>query len=185
MHDAVQAHRADLVFNLDEVGISDWEDRQPKKVVVPRTAALHSIHHRLSRSVKHMSVVACISASGACLTPYVVTSQDSADIRRDLEADGMQIGRHLILKHRNKPSVSDELFKDYLRSVFLPHLMMTHIVKDLREEEAVFVMDNCSPHITPLRVSSNFSRLPVCVCAWLWLLSHHNGLPRKSSKFSI
>jgi hypothetical protein len=115
----------------------------------------------------------------------VVTSQDSAAVRRDLEADGMKIARHLnlILKHRNKPYVRAELFEDYLRSVFLPHLMITRIVKDPREEDAVILMDNCSLHLTLLRLSSNFSRLAVCV--WLWLLSHRNRIPRKSSKFSI
>jgi hypothetical protein len=73
----------------------------------------------------------------------VVTSQDSAAIRRDLEADGMPIGRHLILKHRDTSYVNAELFEDYLRSVFLPHLMITRIVKDLREEDALLLMDNC------------------------------------------
>jgi hypothetical protein len=95
-----------------------------------RPAPPHSIHHPLSPSVKRISVVACISASGTCLTPYVVMSQGSAAVRRDLEVDGMQIGRHLIVKHRGKPYVSAELFEDYLRSVFLPHLMITAIVKD-------------------------------------------------------
>jgi hypothetical protein len=148
MHEAVQGRSADLVFNLHEVGISDWEDRQPKKVVVPITPALHSIHHRLSQSVKHISLVADISPSGACLTLYVVTSQDSTVVRRDLEADGIQIGRHLTLQHRDKRYVNAELFEDYLCSVFLPHLMIPRIVKDLREEDAVLLMANCSPHIT-------------------------------------
>jgi hypothetical protein len=149
MHGAVQGRPADLALNLDKVGISDGEDRQWKKVVVPRTAALQSIHHRLALSVKHISVVACISASGACLTPCVVASHDSAAVCRDLEADGMQIGRDLILKHRDKPCVNAELFEDYLCSVFLPHLMIPRIVKDLREEDAMLLMDNCSPHLTP------------------------------------
>jgi hypothetical protein len=149
MHEAVQGRPVDLVLNLDEVGISDWEDRQWKKVVVSRTAPLNSIHHRLSRSVKCISVVACISASGACFTPYVVKSQDSAAVRQDLEADRMHIGPDLISKHRGKPYVNAELFEDYLRSVFLPHLIITRIVKDLREEDAVLLMDHCSPHIAP------------------------------------
>jgi hypothetical protein len=112
-------------------------------------------------------------------------SQDSAAVRRDLKADGMQIGQHLnlILKHRDKPYVNAELFEDYQRSVFLPHLMITRIVKDRREKDAVLLMDNCSRHVTSLRLSSNFSRLPVR--AWLWLLSHRNRIPRKSSQFSI
>jgi hypothetical protein len=63
----------------------------------------------------------------------------------------MQIGRHLklILTDRDKPYVNAELFEDFLRSVFLPHLMITRVVKDLREEDAAFLMDNCSPHIPP------------------------------------
>jgi hypothetical protein len=112
-----------------------------------------------------------------------VISQDSAAVRRDLEADDMPIGRHLnlILKLRDKPYTNAELFEDYLRSMFLPHLMITHIVKDPREEDAVLLMDDWSPHIISLRLSSNFSRLPVCA----WSLSHHNRIPCKSSKFSI
>jgi hypothetical protein len=159
----------------------DWEDRQRTKVVIPRSAALHSIHHPLCRSVKHISVVVCISASGVCFTPYVVTSQDSAAVRRDLEVDRMQIGRHLnlMLKHGDKPSVNADLFEDQLCSVFLPHLMITPPVKGLGKEDAVLLMDNCSS----LRLSSNFSR--VRMCTWLWLLSHRNRIPCKSSKFSI
>jgi hypothetical protein len=100
--------------------------------LVPGSAPPHSIHHRLSRSVKHVSVVACISASGGCLTPYVVTSQNSAAV-----SPGCGGGRD-----------SNWIAFD-LRNVFLPHLMIIRIVKDLREEDAVLLMDNCSPHITP------------------------------------
>jgi hypothetical protein len=39
MHQTLQGCPVDLVFNLEEVGISDWEDRKPKKVVVPITMA--------------------------------------------------------------------------------------------------------------------------------------------------
>jgi hypothetical protein len=112
-----------------------------------------------------------------------MTSQDSTAVRRDLEADGMQIGRHLnlILKHRDKPYLNAELFEDYLRSVSLPHLMITRIVKDIRAEDAVLLRDNCSPHITPLRASSTFSRLPVC--AWFSLLSRR--IPHTTQIFQV
>jgi hypothetical protein len=61
----------------------------------------------------------------------------------------MQIGRDLILEHLDKPCVNAELFEDYLRSVVLPHLMIAPVVKDLRQEDAVLLMDNCLPHISP------------------------------------
>jgi hypothetical protein len=79
----------------------------------------------------------------------VVTSQDWAAVRQDLEADGIQIGRPLILKHRDDPCVNAELFEDYLRRVFLLHLMITRMVKDRREEDALLLMDDCSSHLTP------------------------------------
>jgi hypothetical protein len=85
MHETLQGCPADFLVNLHEVGISDWEDRKPKKVVVPITVSAHDSHHRISRNVKRISIMTCISASGACLTPYVVTSQDSAALHRALE----------------------------------------------------------------------------------------------------
>jgi hypothetical protein len=62
MHKTLQNCPDDLIFNLDEVGISDWEDRKPKRVVVPLTVSAHKFHHRISRKVKHISIMTCISA---------------------------------------------------------------------------------------------------------------------------
>jgi hypothetical protein len=84
MHETIPGRPSQLVFNLDKVGISDWEDRKPTKMLVPITARAHNIHHRISRSVKHISIVTCISASDACLTPYSITSQDSSPLHRAL-----------------------------------------------------------------------------------------------------
>jgi hypothetical protein len=54
----VQGCPAEVVFNLDEVGISDWEDRKARKVVVlyrrPSAVGRAMIHHGMSRNVKHI-----------------------------------------------------------------------------------------------------------------------------------
>jgi hypothetical protein len=63
---------------------------------------------------------------------------------------GMQIGKHLILKRRAKPYVNADLFENYVRTVFLPHLAITRIMQNVRREKAVLLMDNCSPSITSL-----------------------------------
>jgi hypothetical protein len=131
MHGTLQGCPADLVFNLDEVGISDWEDRKPKHV-------------------KHISIVTCISAVGACLTPYVVRSQDSATLHRAFEATRMQIGKHFILKHRAKPYVNVDLFENDIQTVFLPDLAITGVVQNIREEDTIRLMDICSPQLTSL-----------------------------------
>jgi hypothetical protein len=74
---------AELVFNLDEVGISDWEDRKTKTktVIIPATMPGQTIHHEISRTVKHISVIACIPAAGEPLTPYIITSQAPTSVQ--------------------------------------------------------------------------------------------------------
>jgi hypothetical protein len=38
MNEAVEMHPSELVFNLEDAGISEWEDRKSKRVVVPMIA---------------------------------------------------------------------------------------------------------------------------------------------------
>jgi hypothetical protein len=65
----IQRCVAELVSNLDEVGISDWGDRKTKTVIVPATIHGQTIHNEISRTVKHISVIACISTAGESLIP--------------------------------------------------------------------------------------------------------------------
>jgi hypothetical protein len=149
MGDAVHGCPADLVFNLDEVGISEWEDRKVKNVVVPLTVGSQTVHHRVSRNLKHLSIITCISAGGACLTPYVVSSQASQPIKQALADQGLQLGRHLILRQRDKAYVNGEIFKDYIQRVFIPHLEILRQKEEFAGEEAALLMDNCPSHVKP------------------------------------
>jgi hypothetical protein len=45
----------ELVLNFDEVGISDWEDRKMKAVIVTASVIGQTMHHGVSRSMKHTS----------------------------------------------------------------------------------------------------------------------------------
>jgi hypothetical protein len=74
LRESVHGMKAKLVFNLNEVGLSEWEDRKDKKVVIPKVLSGWTMHHRASRNLKHMSVITCISAAGESVTPYTVTS---------------------------------------------------------------------------------------------------------------
>jgi hypothetical protein len=74
LREYVQGMKAELVFNLDEVGLSEWEDRKDKRVIVPMKMDSQTIHHRASRNVKHISIITCITAGGESLTPYIVAS---------------------------------------------------------------------------------------------------------------
>jgi hypothetical protein len=145
MHKTIQGCAADLVFNLDEVGISDWEDRKPKTVGVPITARAQTIHSRISRNVKHISVVSCTSAGGVCFSPV---QSDMSRIRRssprpgghwDAKEEGFD------LKSGDIPSIKANLFENCIQIVFRPRPASTRPTRNLREKDGRWVMDNCSP----------------------------------------
>jgi hypothetical protein len=114
----VHGRPTELVFNLDEVGISEWEDRKTKTVVIPKSMSEQTIHHKINRNVKNVSVIACVSAAGESLIPYIVTSQDSSRVREQLRTHGVRFGTDLILKQRAKTYVNGKIFLEYLCMVF-------------------------------------------------------------------
>jgi hypothetical protein len=82
----------------------------------------------------------------------MVTSQATKPIRFGLEEAGMRNGRHLILKKRAKPYSHSGVFVDSIQTVFLPHLALLRSNGELSDEEAVVLMDNCSPDLAPAAV---------------------------------
>jgi hypothetical protein len=81
----VQRCVVELVFNFDEVGISDWENRKTKTVIVPATMCGQTIPHEIPRIVKHISVIACVSAARESLTPYIITFQAPTSVQERLK----------------------------------------------------------------------------------------------------
>lgn len=64
---------SELVFNLDEVGISPWEDKKVRKVIVGKKSGNEVIFHKVNRNIKHITMVNCISAAGDTLTPLIIS----------------------------------------------------------------------------------------------------------------
>jgi hypothetical protein len=90
----------ELVFNLHEVGISDWEDRKTKMktVIIPVTIRRQTVHHEISQTVKHISVIACISAAGESLTPYIITSQAQTSVQERLKKQDIRFDTDFVLR---------------------------------------------------------------------------------------
>jgi hypothetical protein len=85
-------------FNLDEVGILEWEDRQDKKVIVPKMIAGQTIYHHASRNVKHISIITYITLAGESLMPYIMTSQDSESLHSRLMSRDVRLGAGFVLR---------------------------------------------------------------------------------------
>jgi hypothetical protein len=113
----VHGIKMELDFNLGEVGMSEWEDDQVRKIIVPTTMNGKTIHHHTSRSVQHISIITSISTAGECMTPDIVTSQDSDAIRKRLMIHDVRRRFDFVLRHRPKPYVSRKLFSSiWIRS---------------------------------------------------------------------
>jgi hypothetical protein len=62
------------VFNIDEVGSSDWEDRKPRQFIACRIISPDDIWHPVSGQYQHLTLLACVSSGEDILTPMVLTS---------------------------------------------------------------------------------------------------------------
>jgi hypothetical protein len=102
---------AELVFNLEEICIFEWEDRAPRKVTVPVSMTDQMIHHGVHRNLKHMPVICCVSAAGESLTPFVVSSQVNDKVIETLKIEGFRISLNMVLEHRQKAYVTATLFQ--------------------------------------------------------------------------
>jgi hypothetical protein len=140
---------AELVFNLDEVGISEWEDRAPQKVILPVSITNQTIHHGVHRNLKHMSVICCVSAAGEFLTPFVVSSPVKDKIIETLKIEGFRMGLDMVLEHRQKADVTATLFQQHITSVLIPLIERLRTNSEFTSKLAILLMDNCSIHTRP------------------------------------
>jgi hypothetical protein len=65
----------------------------------PMTGDSQKIHHGALRSLRHISVIAWISARAESLSPFIMTSQISDGIRKRLMSPRVRLGVDLVLRH--------------------------------------------------------------------------------------
>jgi hypothetical protein len=86
------------MLNLNEIGISDWEERKTMRVIVPAAMLGQTIHHGVSRNVKHISVIACLSTAGESILHYIMTLPNSPTVQEHLNKQGVRFGSDFALK---------------------------------------------------------------------------------------
>jgi hypothetical protein len=108
---------AELVFNLDEVGISDSEDRNTKKGIALAAMFGQTIYHGVSRNLKLISVIACRSVARESLLHYIVTSQNSPTVQQHLKRQGVRFGREFALKFNRKSYFNAGILLAHIRTI--------------------------------------------------------------------
>lgn len=146
LHREIQGVPIKFVYNLDEMGTSEFEDSRQQTVIVPITYPYTTAPYSISRAEKHSTCLACINLDGLFGKPQYVVQRSTFDteIYNYLDPEEIQI------VHTDSGYINTESFTFWLYTNFLPEL------HKLRERynysgKAILIMDNCSSHITAIQ----------------------------------
>jgi hypothetical protein len=134
---------AELIFNMDETGLSDWEERKPKPVLVPATMEDTTFHYPVDRGIRHQTLLCCVSASGDAYCPLLVCSRAEASSVFEM---GVREDIDLKIKIQPSPYINKELFLEYLRDAFIPTVESNRQLPGCQGKPAILFCDNCSSH---------------------------------------
>jgi hypothetical protein len=109
----------ELLFNLDETGLSEWENRRSEPFFVPTQEQESTLHYPVDRSVRHHTLFCYVTGSGNSYCPMLIPPTASG---RKLFDTGVSDHIDLIIKVRQPVSVTVELFHRYITEVFFPTL---------------------------------------------------------------
>jgi hypothetical protein len=126
LREPVPGMKAELIFSRDEMCMSEWEDGKSKWLIVPKTIARETVHQNVSRGVKHIWIVACITAAGESLMSYIVAPHNPEPLRKRPIREVVRIDIDLVLKQRSKRYLDANLFLGYVNTIFVPYLTERH-----------------------------------------------------------
>jgi hypothetical protein len=69
---------AELIFSFDETGLSDWEERKPKPVLISTSVEKADLHDPLDRGIRHQTLPCCVSASRDAYCPLLLCPNPAA-----------------------------------------------------------------------------------------------------------
>jgi hypothetical protein len=107
----------ELMFNIDESGFNDWEERKPKGVLIPTRLRESTLHYPVNKSIRHQTLIGCISAAGDTYCPLLVSSNPA--VRRMFD-EGIREGTDLRIEIGPSAYVNSEICERYWDTVLVP-----------------------------------------------------------------
>jgi hypothetical protein len=65
---------SELIFDLDETGLSDWEERNLKPIPMSAECENRQLHYSVDRRIRHQMLICGISASGDAYCPLLLST---------------------------------------------------------------------------------------------------------------
>lgn len=131
------------ISNLDEVGISLWEDIKPIGVIVRKKNKNEYTIHKVNRNIKHITMANYITASGDTLTPMIISRIENFD---KIWEKGYRPDENVMLRTRKPVYIDTSLFIKYVNVALIPFMDSIRENPLYSDEPAVLLIDNCSSH---------------------------------------
>jgi hypothetical protein len=61
------------IFNIDECGFSEWEDRKKKSVLIPQSAQNDTPHDPVGGEIRHQTPICYITTTGTTHCPLLIS----------------------------------------------------------------------------------------------------------------
>jgi hypothetical protein len=135
----------ELLFNIDESGFSDWEERKLKCVLMPTEARETTLDYRASRKIRHQTLVCCVTAAGDAHYPLLVSSDPAT---RAVFEHQIRDGIDLQIEIRPSPYVNAEIFERYVDTVLIPTAQANRQLPGCDKKSAILFCSNCSAHMS-------------------------------------
>jgi hypothetical protein len=135
----------ELIFNIDESGFSDWEDRKSKSILIPIEARRTTLNYPVSRKIRQQTFVCCVTAVGDAYCALVLSAQPAAravfqyQVREEID---------LQIEIVPSPYATSVIFERYVDTVLIPAVEANRELPGCAEKPAIFFWDNSSSHIS-------------------------------------
>jgi hypothetical protein len=124
---------AELIFNIDETGLSDWEERK-KMVLIPSAHIDSTLHYPVNRSVRHHTLMCCISAAGDAYCPLLIALNRGA---QKIFETGIRGDIDIMMEIREPAYETAEVFRIYIETVFFPAIAANRKLPGCRNKPAI------------------------------------------------
>jgi hypothetical protein len=162
---------AELIFNLHETVLSDWEEQKKKPVIVPSHASSLTLHYPIGRAIRHRTLLCCISASGDAYSPLFIAPRPKT---RRIFDKGTRENIDFKREIRQVLEVDAELFNQYIKERFIPTVASNLELPGCTNKPAILPFDNCASHCSK-EILRESARNGILVLTYLPHTSHFSS----------
>jgi hypothetical protein len=133
----------ELIFNIDECGCSDGEERKAKPVLIRSRVRDATSHDPVDRGICYQTLVCCVTAAGdACCLRLVSGDRSVTHIFNR----GVRAGIGLKIAIASSLYVTQHVFNQDIDEVLIPAVISNRDLPGCKDKPAILFCDHCSAH---------------------------------------